>query len=112
VDGSALGAGNTVTFNGSAETDGSLAVTGGAGNDLFTMGAALTAADRFDGGAGNDTLVLNGDYSGGAVLGTATIPAAPCSARRRLPTSKPYRSHPATATASRRTMRISPPARR
>ncbi len=73
VDGSALGAGNTLIFNGSAETDGSLAVAGGAGNDQFTMGAALTASDRFDGGAGNDTLALNGDYSGGVLLGAATI---------------------------------------
>jgi Ca2+-binding RTX toxin-like protein len=101
VDGGALGASDTLTFNGAAETDGSLAFVGGAGgdtltggaqadtfdlshggtdtahggggNDTFTPGAALTAADTIDGGTGSDTLALNGDYSSGFTFGATTI---------------------------------------
>ncbi|MFL6845493.1 MAG: M10 family metallopeptidase C-terminal domain-containing protein [Allosphingosinicella sp.] len=40
----------------------------GAGNDLVFMGATLTAADIVDGGTGNDTLVIQGNYSGGLTL--------------------------------------------
>jgi Ca2+-binding RTX toxin-like protein len=99
----ALGAAHSLTFDGSAETDGHYLVTGGAGNDaitggaqadkfhledggndivhggggddVFAIGGALTAADTIDGGAGNDTLVLNGTYFGGTALtlGAATI---------------------------------------
>jgi hypothetical protein len=36
--------------------------SGAAGNDIFFYGAALTAADRNNGGEGNDTLVLQGNY--------------------------------------------------
>ena len=88
VDGSALHAADTLTFDGSAETDGSFKIIGGAGNDFLTgganndvfdlaqggndhasggggddriiMGAALTMSDRISGGAGFDTVVLNG----------------------------------------------------
>ncbi len=35
VDASALGSGDSLTFNGAAETDGSFLVVGGAGNDVF-----------------------------------------------------------------------------
>jgi Ca2+-binding RTX toxin-like protein len=101
VDASALGAGNGLAFDGSAETDGSFAITGGAGNDVltggaladtfdisnggvdtvhggagndtFTLGAAFTAADTIDGGAGSDTLVLNGDYSAGVTMNATTM---------------------------------------
>jgi hypothetical protein len=110
VDAAALGAGNSLHFDGSAETDGSFKIMGGAGNDLliggagndvfiggagadvldlshgghdnadggtgddtFDAGAALTAGDIVNGGAGNDTLVLSGDYSDGLILGAATI---------------------------------------
>ena len=45
------------------------AVAGGEGADLFYFGAALTAADHVDGGAGLDTLILQGDYAGGLALG-------------------------------------------
>jgi Ca2+-binding RTX toxin-like protein len=103
VDGSGLGASDTLTFNGNAETNGSFAITGGAGNDALTGGAladtfdlskggddtahggggndtfnvfgALTATDTLDGGTGSDTVVLNGDYSAGLTLGAATIAA-------------------------------------
>ena len=102
VDGSALKSGYSLTFDGSAETDGSFVITGGAGNDTifggaladtfdltgggndtaqggggddtFAMGAALTAADAIDGGAGSgDTIYLDGDYSGGLTLGATTM---------------------------------------
>jgi Ca2+-binding RTX toxin-like protein len=91
IDASALGAGNVLTFDGSAETDGSFAITGGAGNDSVTGGAgadtfdmskggndtvhagdgndtisfgsALTSADTIDGGAGSDTVALSGTNS-------------------------------------------------
>ncbi|HEV2561861.1 MAG TPA: calcium-binding protein [Rhizomicrobium sp.] len=101
VDASALGASNTLTFDGSAETNGQFVLTGGAGNDaltggagadtfnlgsggndtasggngndIFNMGAAFTAADQIDGGAGTDTLSLNGDYSAGVTLTATTM---------------------------------------
>ena len=45
------------------------------GNDVFQMGAAFTASDAVDGGTGNDTIVLNGEYNNGAglVLGNSTM---------------------------------------
>ena len=46
---------------------------GGSGNDTFIMGAALTPFDQIDGGAGDDTLVLNGDYSGGMYSNSLTM---------------------------------------
>jgi len=46
---------------------------GGGGNDIFNLGAALTAADRIDGGTGTDTLNLNGNYSAGVVLAATTL---------------------------------------
>jgi len=51
-------------------------VSGGDGNDGFYFGAAFTAADRVDGGAGsNDQIGLEGDYTGAnaLVLGADTI---------------------------------------
>ena len=42
-------------------------------NDTFYLGASLTAADQINAGTGTDTVVLNGDYSGGLVLGSATL---------------------------------------
>ncbi|GEM_PF-657232 len=96
VDASALGTSNALTFDGSAETDGTFVVIGGAGNDALTgggwfnffdlslggndtvhaspgvtsiyMGAALTAADQIDGSAGPTEIELNGDYSGAHAL--------------------------------------------
>jgi Ca2+-binding RTX toxin-like protein len=64
VDGYALGSGNTLTVNASAETDSSTVYTlsGGAGNDTLTGGAGndvLTGNagnDILAGGAGNDRL--------------------------------------------------------
>jgi Ca2+-binding RTX toxin-like protein len=43
-------------------------VTGGAGADVFYFGAALTPDDAVSGGADHDTILLQGDYSGGLAL--------------------------------------------
>ncbi|HYI41678.1 MAG TPA: calcium-binding protein [Allosphingosinicella sp.] len=42
---------------------------GGGGNDVLFLGAAMGPDDSVNGGDGADTLVLQGDYSGGLVLG-------------------------------------------
>lgn len=101
VDASLLDAANFVALHGAAETDGAFSVTGGAGNDtiqtgagndaidlshggndavsagggtdILTLGAAFTASDRLDGGAGSDTVILNGDYAAGVVFIAATM---------------------------------------
>ncbi|HEY2071267.1 MAG TPA: calcium-binding protein [Rhizomicrobium sp.] len=57
VNASALGAGNTLTFFGNSETDGSLTVTGGAGDDNISGGKFHN--DLY-GGAGDDTIYVNG----------------------------------------------------
>ena len=64
VDASALTASHGLTFNGSNESD---------GNFVFKFAGGFTASDSLTGGAGNDTLVLNGDYSGSVGFGAATI---------------------------------------
>ncbi|HEY1631430.1 MAG TPA: hypothetical protein VGF56_08940 [Rhizomicrobium sp.] len=43
-------------------------VSGLAGNDLANFGAVFNSNDTFDGGAGSDTLKLDGDYSGAKEL--------------------------------------------
>ncbi len=70
-----LRAGEDLTFNGSAETNGAFRVfagrgvdnlTGGAGNDGFFFGADgnLGGADRINGGGGTDSIALRGNYVG------------------------------------------------
>ncbi|HEY2069728.1 MAG TPA: VCBS domain-containing protein [Rhizomicrobium sp.] len=101
VNGGAMGSGDHLTFNGTAETDGSFSFLagagndvltggsgndtfnlseggndtahGGAGNDVFVLGAAFTAADTIDGGTGQNVLELNGDYSDTITFGSTTI---------------------------------------
>jgi Ca2+-binding RTX toxin-like protein len=101
VQATTLGAADALIFDASADTaGGSYVISSGAGNDVLTggngddrftpgsgvdtvhagggddvinMGAALTAADTIDGGAGSDILYLDGDYSGGLTLGATTI---------------------------------------
>lgn len=58
------------TINGTSAHDvfdlsqgGEDAANGRGGNDIFNMGAALDAGDAIDGGNGNDTVVLDGEYS-------------------------------------------------
>lgn len=72
-----LGAGDNLTVDASAETDGSVSViagkgtnivTGGAGNDVIGFGNSnpaimLDASDQINGGGGSDTLELYGDYT-------------------------------------------------
>jgi Ca2+-binding RTX toxin-like protein len=66
VDASGLGASNSVRFDGSAETDGSFAFTGGAGNDTFIGGSGNDSftgglgADTLNGGGGADTFIYTG----------------------------------------------------
>ena len=47
--------------------------TGGYSDDLFIMGAALDAGDHLVGYNYNDSVWLNGDYSGGLTLGANTL---------------------------------------
>ena len=98
-----LGAGDHLTFDGSAEQDGHFEIFGGAGDDTITggakgdrvhlerggndtvhsgggvdtiyMGGAMTSADVIDGGASSDTVVLHGFYNAGLslVFGAATM---------------------------------------
>ncbi len=87
--GTNLAAGNAFTFDGSAETDGSFRIYGGAGTDNLTGGSQNDgfwfgpgrfnpAVDRVNGGGGtNDQLALDGNYTltldGVAVQGIETI---------------------------------------
>ncbi|HTQ14973.1 MAG TPA: calcium-binding protein [Rhizomicrobium sp.] len=61
IDGSALGAGDTLVFNGAAETDGIFYVLGGAGNDTIRTGNGFDYVDASQGG--NDTINLGGDQN-------------------------------------------------
>ncbi|MGH6872933.1 MAG: beta strand repeat-containing protein [Rhizomicrobium sp.] len=100
VDASAATAGSTIAFDGSAETDGafhfiagggSFSATGGAGDDVFDGGAQsliehggggddvfnlgpyLNVGFTIDGGAGNDTVTIDGNYSAGFAFGATTM---------------------------------------
>jgi hypothetical protein len=84
VDASALGSGDSFTFNGSHETNGNLDLNGGAGLDDLTGGAGndsfqfigadmLTSADRINGEGGTNEVGLDGDYSHGLALTNATL---------------------------------------
>lgn len=85
VNANLLHAGENLTFNGSAETNGSFLVFGGLGNDsltggqgsdafFFGDGGRFTAADHVDGGSGtDDQLGLRGNYSAGVVFGASTM---------------------------------------
>jgi Ca2+-binding RTX toxin-like protein len=70
-----LRAGENVTFNGAAETDGSFITYGGLGTDIITggqnndgfffgTGGRFGASDRVDGQGGTDQLGLQGVYTG------------------------------------------------
>jgi Ca2+-binding RTX toxin-like protein len=67
VDSTALLSGDTLNFNGSAETNGNFifapgvetdTIRGGAGNDSIDFGASFTAQDFFNGGGGKDTVSI------------------------------------------------------
>lgn len=46
---------------------------GGGRSDVFYLGGALTSDDRIDGGEGNNSLMLDGDYSAGVSFGADTL---------------------------------------
>jgi Ca2+-binding RTX toxin-like protein len=102
VDARPVTSDGSLTFNGSAETDGNfrfflgdigtpLNVTGGAGNDSFhgggsnatliggggndrfTFGANFDGTDTIDGGTGVNTVSLDGDYSAGLTFGATSL---------------------------------------
>jgi Ca2+-binding RTX toxin-like protein len=87
VQATQLAAGQGLTFNGSAETNGSFLLYGGQGNDNFTGGAGndgfyfgpggFNGSDVVNGGAGtNDQLGLDGNYSmtlGGNLTGIEVV---------------------------------------
>ena len=92
VDASHLQSGDQLTLDDSAEKDGSLTVTGGAGDDSMTAGSGtyqlnggagddnfyvtgnIGASDSIDGGDGDDTLHLNGGTQTlDMVLGSSNI---------------------------------------
>jgi len=77
INASTLIAGESFTFNGSAETNGSFFIyagrgtddlTGGGGNDTFYFaeGGRWGVNDHVDGRGGSDIIVLRGDYNGSA----------------------------------------------
>jgi Ca2+-binding RTX toxin-like protein len=47
---------------------GSDSASGLGGNDLFLLGATLDSTDQISGGFGEDTVILNGDYSAGLTI--------------------------------------------
>jgi hypothetical protein len=88
VNGAVLQAGENLTFNGSAETNGSFFIYGGKGIDTLTGGAGADIfffaedgrfgpGDHVDGGAGQDVLVLRGNYTialtGTEIVHTETV---------------------------------------
>jgi Ca2+-binding RTX toxin-like protein len=79
VDFTNLVAGENVTFDGSAETNGAFTIGGGKGEDHLTGGSGADLFlfrdqgrygpnDMVDGGAGNDELALRGNYSGASAI--------------------------------------------
>lgn len=75
-----IGSGGDDVITGGAQRDvfdlgagGNDIASGGAGDDLFRLGSAFSTVDRVDGGDGNDTLVLDGDYSAGVFFSADTM---------------------------------------
>ncbi|HEY2071724.1 MAG TPA: calcium-binding protein, partial [Rhizomicrobium sp.] len=74
IDGGSLLSTDTLTFDGTAETGGSFAITGGAGNDaVYISGGTVMAGSTYDGGAGSDTLTLSGDLSTAFTIGAMAL---------------------------------------
>jgi Ca2+-binding RTX toxin-like protein len=88
VNASTLLAGENLTFDGSAETNGSFFIYGGKGVDTLTGGSGadvsffaedgrFAATDHVDGGAGLDAMVLRGNYtltlSGTSIVNVETV---------------------------------------
>ncbi len=49
---------NNLVIDASSETDGTVSIIGGAGDDIITMGSTLNAQNQLDGGDGADILVF------------------------------------------------------
>jgi Ca2+-binding RTX toxin-like protein len=104
VNAQSLLAGEDLTFDGSAETDGRFlfyggfgadVLTGGTGNDVFFFEAGrLGAGDVARGGDGNDAVVVSGAPSGTAVL-AVTIEAGALSSIESLSFNGRFASDPA-----------------
>ncbi|MEA3048272.1 MAG: serralysin [Sphingomonadales bacterium] len=88
VNASMLEAGENLTFDGHAETDGIFFIYGGKGVDTLTGGAGgdvfffaedgrFAATDHVDGGGGSDEMVLRGNYSltlsGSSIVNVETV---------------------------------------
>ncbi|MEA3032374.1 MAG: hypothetical protein QOH86_390, partial [Sphingomonadales bacterium] len=88
VNAAVLQAGENLTFNGSAETDGTFFIYGGKGIDTLTGGAGADVfffaedgrfgpGDHVDGGGGLDAIVLRGNYTitltGTEIVHTETV---------------------------------------
>ena len=93
VDAYDLGAANTLVFNGSAETNGTFVVYGGAGNDTITGGAGNdtidggTGRNTISGGGGNDSITDSGTHStidGGGGIDTLSLDRSGLSAAMSL----------------------------
>jgi VCBS repeat-containing protein len=112
VNASRLGAGENLTFDGHAETDGSFFIYGGKGVDTLTGGAGadvfffaedgrFAATDHVDGGAGQDILVLRGNYSltlsGTSLVNVETVTLLSGSDARFYPSGTPFSYDIATA---------------
>ncbi|HEU0099004.1 MAG TPA: cadherin-like domain-containing protein [Allosphingosinicella sp.] len=72
------GTDNTITGTPQADTfvvsqGGNDTVAGLGDDDIFYFGGALTAADNVNGGSGVDTIVLQGNYSGGLTLDGSVV---------------------------------------
>jgi Ca2+-binding RTX toxin-like protein len=66
-----IGGGKADSFDisqGGADT-----IKAGGGGDYIGAGGAFSANDQIDGGAGDDVLVLDGDYSAGLTFGAKTL---------------------------------------
>ncbi|WP_299650257.1 M10 family metallopeptidase C-terminal domain-containing protein [Sphingomonas bacterium] len=105
VNASTLEAGENLTFNGAAETDGTFFIYGGKGVDVLTGGsgadvfffaedARFASADRIDGGAGADIVVLRGNYTltltGTSLVNVETVTLNSGSDARFAPAGTPF----------------------
>ncbi|HEY1630639.1 MAG TPA: bluetail domain-containing putative surface protein [Rhizomicrobium sp.] len=79
IDGAAIDGEHSLTFDGSAETDGVFHIVGGHGDDFVTGGASKDIFDMRDGGedavhggAGGDTIFMRGTADAGDVLDGGT----------------------------------------